>query len=138
MNFLKKHRDGPMHTYPSISSPFSIEQENVDCNCCKKDFASLDDRMQSFRDVYKTIIEIDTRILDEMAISGFYISPQSLDILCFYCGCRIHKWQNIAYPHHAHAVVNPNCPFLKGIKGCMFIFYVISSKTDFLNGAKCI
>lgn len=83
------------------------------------EYSSHDDRMKSFRDWPKSYA---TYQIHNLADAGFYYTGESDKIQCFFCGVRLHNWNDTENPMDQHIIWSPNCSFLKMTKGDKYIY----------------
>lgn len=81
-------------------------------------YVYYDSRVKSFKQWPKVFGLYQIYNLSE---SGFFYTGVTDKIECFWCGLKLHHWNDCAIPHEQHSIWSPNCTFLKMTKGEEYI-----------------
>lgn len=78
-------------------------------------------RLSTFEDVPPYFLEKP----EPFVSAGFFCVNPDFDIACFYCGGMISEWHSNQNPWSIHVSLDKTCPFIKLIKGEIFIRHML-------------
>ncbi|XP_069108988.1 death-associated inhibitor of apoptosis 1-like [Argopecten irradians] len=71
-----------------------------------------------------------SRVARQMATAGFFYAGFGDHVMCFFCGGDLRNWNLEDDPWVEHARCYPNCDYVKGNKGQLFINRVLRRERE--------